>query len=153
MDLTENPEIVNWPKTHYVYIEKVGPFQETAPQAWQQVHKIVPEILEHHKITGYMSLYKIEGEKMTYRAGVALAAKPTTLPDGLRYTLFPGGKYSRFVLTGSFSNLPEASGRVCEIVIEKKIQRRNDFGIEHYVNDPRTTPEEKLVTEILVPTA
>lgn len=27
------------------------------------------------------------------------------------------------------------------------------FGItEHYVTDPRTTPEDKLVTEILVPT-
>jgi effector-binding domain-containing protein len=55
-------------------------------------------------------------------------------------------------LTGSYSNLPQASGRVFEIVSEKKIKLRDDYCIEHYVNDPRTTPEEQLVTEILIPT-
>ena len=57
----------------------------------------------------------------------------------------------KFVLTGSYSNLPQASGRVFEIVAEKKIQLRDDFCIENYTNDPRTTPEDKLVTEILLP--
>jgi effector-binding domain-containing protein len=70
----------------------------------------------------------------------------------MEYTLFEGGKYSRFVLTGSYSNLPEASGRVFEIVSEKKIRLREDYCIENYVNDPRTTPEEQWVTEILLPT-
>jgi effector-binding domain-containing protein len=40
---------------------------------------------------------------------------------------------------------------VFEIVAEKKIQLRDDYCIENYANDPRTTPEDKLVTEILVP--
>lgn len=31
MKLTEQPEIVTWPETHYVFIEKAGPFQTTAP--------------------------------------------------------------------------------------------------------------------------
>jgi len=48
--------------------------------------------------------------------------------------------------------LPEASGRVCEIVSEMKIPLREDYWIENYANDPRTTPEEQLVTEILIPT-
>jgi len=48
--------------------------------------------------------------------------------------------------------LPEASGRVFEMVEEKKIQMRDDFCIENYANDPRTTPEEQLITEILIPT-
>jgi effector-binding domain-containing protein len=30
---------------------------------------------------------------------------------------------------------------------------RGDFCIENYVNDPRTTPEEKLLTQILIPMA
>ncbi len=66
---------------------------------------------------------------------------------------FGGGKYSRFVLTGSYSNLPEASGRVWSIVADKQVPLRDDFAIENYMNDPRTTPEDKLMTEILVPTA
>ena len=148
--LTQEPEIVTWPETHYVFIEKIGPFQNTAPQAWQEVHPLVPRISEHNKITGYMSLYKV-GPKI-YRAGVSLAAEPKNLPENLRYEKFKGGKYSRFVLTGSYANLPEASRRVFEIVAEKETQMRDDFCIEHYANDPRTTPEDQLVTEILVPT-
>jgi effector-binding domain-containing protein len=55
-------------------------------------------------------------------------------------------------LTGSYAQLPEASGRVFEIVAEKKIQMRDAYCIENYANDPRTTPEDQLVTEILIPT-
>jgi effector-binding domain-containing protein len=150
LKLTEEPDIVTWPETHYVFVEKIGPFQETAPQAWQDLHPVVAQILEHNKITGYMSLYKVEPK--IYRAGVSLAAEPKNLPENLKYEKFKGGQYSRFVLTGSYANLPEASGRVFEIVTEKKIQMRDDYCIEHYTNDPRTTPEDELVTEILIPT-
>ncbi|HEX4021552.1 MAG TPA: GyrI-like domain-containing protein [Acidobacteriaceae bacterium] len=150
MQLTEEPEIVTWPEIHYVFIEKIGPFQESAPQAWQSLHPLVPAIAEHNEITGYTSLYKV-GPKI-YRAGVSLAAAPEDLPEGLAYTKFNGGKYSRFVLTGPYSDLPEASCRVSQIVSERKIQVRDDWCIENYVNDPRTTPEEQVITEILAPT-
>jgi TetR/AcrR family transcriptional repressor of nem operon len=149
--LTEVPEVMTWPETHYVFVEKVGPFQNTAPQAWQQLHQLVAKISEQNKITGYMSLYKIAPQ--IYRAGVALAAAPKDLPDAVSYEKFKGGKYSRFVLTGSFSNLPAACGRVFQLVAETKLQLRDDFNIENYVSDPRATPEEQLITEILVPTA
>jgi DNA gyrase inhibitor GyrI len=150
MKLTEEPQIVDWPETHYIFIEKTGPFQNTAPQAWQNFHQLVPAISEHNKITGYLSLYKV-GPKI-YRAGVSLAAEPKNLPEGVAYEKLKGGKYSKFVLTGSYAQLPQASGRVFEIVSEKKIQVRDDYNIENYVNDPRTTPEEQLVTELLIAT-
>ena len=151
MKLTEIPETVNWPETHYVFIEKIGPFQETAPQAWQSMHHLAPKIEEHNKVTGYMSLYKVEPK--VYRAGVSLDAEPKDLPEGVQYTKFHGGKYSRFVLTGAYANLPEACGRVFQIVADTKTQVRDDFCMENYVNDPRTTPEDQLITEILIPTA
>jgi DNA gyrase inhibitor GyrI len=150
MKLTEVPEIVTWPEAHYAFIEKIGPFQETAPQAWQAMHTLAPRIEEQNKITGYMSLYKVEPK--IYRAGVSLDAAPNNLPEGVEYTKFKGGKYSRFVLTGAYSNLPEACGRVFQIVADTKMQMRDDFCIENYVNDPRTTPEDQLITEILIPT-
>jgi effector-binding domain-containing protein len=78
--------------------------------------------------------------------------RPNNCPKAFNILQFKGGKYSRFVLTGSYSNLPQASGRVFEIVAEKQIQLRDDYCIENYANDPRTTPEEKLITEILVRT-
>src|SRR5258708_28641961 len=151
LQLTQQREIVTWPETYYIYVEKIGPFQDTAPRAWQEVHKLIPAISEHNRITGYTSLYKV-GPKI-YRAGVSLEAEPQNLPAGLQYTKFKGGRYSRFVLTGPYSNLPEASGRVFQMVSDQKIQTRDDFNIENYVNDPRTTPEAELVTQILIPTA
>lgn len=150
MNLTQEPTTVTWPETHYVFIEKVGPFMSTAPEAWTGLHALVPAIAEHNQITGYTSLYKI-GPKV-YRAGVSLAAPPKELPTGLAYEHFTGGKYSRFVLTGPFTDLPQASGRVWQIVAEKSIQLRDDFAIENYMNDPEKTPPEQLLTEILVPT-
>jgi effector-binding domain-containing protein len=150
MNLTQEPEIITWPETHYAFIESIGPFQSTAPQAWQNLQKLIPGLAENNKIVSFMSLYKV-GPKI-YRAGVVLAAAPENLPDGLSYEKFSGGKYSRFVLTGPYSDLPAASGRVFQIVAEEKLPVRDDFCIENYVNDPRTTEEEKLVTQILIPT-
>jgi effector-binding domain-containing protein len=149
MNLNETPALVTWPETHYVFLEKIGPFQTTAPAAWGTVPKLIPAISEHNQITGYMSLYKV-GPKI-YRAGVSLAAAPQQLPEGLAYEKFKGGKYMKFVLTGPYSDLPKASGRVFEIVAREKMRLRDDYCIENYTNDPRTTPEEKLVTEILLP--
>lgn len=150
MKLTETPEIVDWPETHYVFIEAVGPFMESAPKAWQALHALTAEIEKHNTITRYMSLYKREPQ--VYRAGHALAAAPRELPPGVQYEVFPGGKYSRFVLTGPFSDLPAASCRVFEIVEEKKIQQRDGYCIENYLDDPRVTAEDQLRTEILIPT-
>jgi DNA gyrase inhibitor GyrI len=42
---------------------------------------------------------------------------------------------------------------VFEIVAKNNMMLRMDFCIEHYVNNPQTTPEDRLITEILVPTA
>lgn len=151
MNLTENPEIVMWPETHYVFIEKVGPFDKNAPQAWQEVQPLITRISEYNKIVGFISLYKRAAK--IYRAGFSLATLPKNLPQGLIYEKFEGGKYSKFVLTGPYSDLPAASERVFEIAEEKKIQMRDDFCIENYVTDPKVTEEKKLITDILLPIA
>ena len=151
MNLTEQPEIVEWPETHYVFVEKTGPFMKIAPEVWQQAHSLRPLLAENNQITGYMSLYKMSPN--VYRAGFIVSERPVKLPSGLKYELFEGGEYSKFVLTGPYSDLPAASGRVFEFVSKNDLMLRMDFCIEHYVSNPQTTPEEKLITEILVPTA
>ena len=148
MNLNEFPKIVQWPETHYVFVERIGPFQTNAPEAWGRLHSLVGRIAEQNHITGYMSLYKVKTQ--VYRAGVSLSGTPVSLPDGVEYMKFAGGKYSGFVLTGPYSDLAEASGRVAAIA--SGMDLRDDYFIENYVNDPRTTPAEELVTEILVPT-
>lgn len=149
MNLTEQPEIVYWPETYYAFVERSGPFKENAPAAWQAAHGFAPDLTRHNRITGYMSLYKIP--QPLYRAGFALEAPPTDLPAGLKYEVFPGGKYAKFVLTGPYSQLPQASAQVCEMIEQQDLPTREDFYIENYVNTPGTTPESELITEILVP--
>jgi DNA gyrase inhibitor GyrI len=151
MQLTDTPEIVTWPETHYVFVEKRGPIPQNAPAAWQEFHRIAPQLSPENLVTGSLALYRMEPP--VYRAGVSVAAKPTTLPDGLEYGRFAGGKYARFRLTGPYSQLGQATTRVSEMVRETKMKLREDYHIEHYVNDPRHTPEQDLVTEILFPVA
>ena len=151
LHLTTKPDTISWPESHYVFIEKIGPFQNTAQQAWNELQNIIPKICEHNQITSYTSQYKVGPQ--IYRAGVSLAAEPRSLPAGVQHFKFQGGKYSRFILTGPYTNLPEASGRVFQLVAEQKIPLREDFYLENYVNDPNTTPEAELKTEILIPTA
>ena len=151
MNLTEHPEIVEWPETHYVFVEKVGPFLQNAPQAWAEAHKVIPALAEKNTVTGYISLYDMG--PMIYRAGVSLAAAPLEVPEDMRYEVFEGGKYSKFTLKGPYSQLGPATGRVFELVSQQGIALRSGFCIENYGNDPRVTPEAELISEILVPTA
>jgi DNA gyrase inhibitor GyrI len=90
-----------------------------------------------------------EVEPQIYRAGVPVAIKHGKLSSGLVYEEFRGGKYFRFILAGSYSNLPNACCRIFQVISDGKLPLRDDFNIENYVNDPRTTPEDQLITEIL----
>jgi|688.fasta_scaffold547311_2 effector-binding domain-containing protein len=153
MALNEKYDVLNFPATHYVYIEKIGPFHETAPKAWQEIHQFKEAIVKAGgKVTGAFSMYKVESQ--LYRAGFSVAEKPdSVLPEPLKYVFFEGGPYLRFVLTGSYMQLPKACGRVFEIVEKSKLQTTDNFYLENYVNDPFTTPESELKTEILLPTS
>ena len=103
------------------------------------------------KIIGRISPYKIHPE-MIYRAGCVVDSMPKTLPLGSLYTKLESGKYARFILTGTHNDLPAASGRVFDIVNRTEIKIRDAFYIENYVTDPKTSPDQPLVTEILIPT-
>jgi predicted transcriptional regulator YdeE len=151
MKLTESGDIVHWPQTHYVFVEKTGPIPEIAPQAWQAALSLASQLAEKNQIAWNMSLYRMNPS--VYRAGFVVPEKPVEVPAGLEYELFEGGKYSRFVLTGPYSDLPAATGQVFDIFAQRGMTLRGDFCIESYVSDPRTTPEDKLITEILIPTA
>ena len=151
IDLTREPGAIDFPAAHYVFIERVGNIPANAPQAWHTVEKFAGVLMPHNQITGAAALYKpAEG---IYRAGFLLAAAPVDLPAELTYEKINGGKYTRFTLRGPFDHLPEANTRAFGIAAEEKIPMRDDFFIEHYLTDPRTTPAHQNVTALLFPTA
>jgi predicted transcriptional regulator YdeE len=151
LHLTSEPETIDFPPAHYVFVERVGNIPANAPQAWHTAEKFAATLMQRNQITGAAAFYK--PTQGIYRAGFLLAASPADLPQGLTYEKMSGGKYARFTLTGPLDQLPEANSRAYAIVAEKKIALRDDFNIEHYLTDPRTTPAEQNVTAILLPKA
>lgn len=90
---------------------------------------------------------------MIYEAGVSVGESPAKLPNGLRERRIKSGKYARFLLTGPYSHIWMAFDRIFKTLAEKNVDLRPEFCIENYLNDPRTTPEDQLKTELLIPIA
>jgi len=142
---------VSFDAVHYVFVEKRGEFKETAPACWNEIVPQLPVIkAKNNEVKRIFSLYKIAPEKI-YAAGFGVAEEPKDLPAGIEHKLFKGGKYAQFVMTGGYKHLPQACGRAFEIVKEKNMKVRDDWYVEEYVNDPKETPEDQLITHILVP--
>jgi effector-binding domain-containing protein len=62
----------------------------------------------------------------------------------------PPGKAFKFVHRGPYSAMDDTYEAITNFLDEKGIDAKDLF-IEEYVTDPRTTPEEKLVINVLVP--
>lgn len=154
MNLSEF-ETVNRPLTHYVFIEKRGPFAEVAPPLWNELQPMLPK-LEQGQVREYLGVSGIDKSRagedaMIYQAGVSLASEPKKPLAGLQHRAIPSGKYARFLLTGPYGQIWMAFDRVFKTLAEKRVELRPEFCIENYLNDPRSTREEALLTEILVP--
>lgn len=157
MNLTLEFEPVFRPLTHYVFLEKRGPFAEVAPPLWNDLMAHIQgidqqEVREYLGVTGVDKTRPGE-DAMIYQAGVALSYKPADLPWGLQQKSIRSGKYARFLLTGPYSQIWMAFDRIFKTLAEKKVALRPEFCIENYLNDPRVTPEDQLRTELLVPIA
>jgi AraC family transcriptional regulator len=157
MNLSAEFEPVSRPLTHYVFLEKRGPFAEVAPPLWNDLMPLLGK-LDQQQVREYLGLSGIDRAKtgedtMIYQAGVALAQKPEKLPDGLHHRAIKAGKYARFLLTGPYSHIWMGFDRMFKTLSEKRVTLRPDFCIENYLNDPRVTPEDQLLTQLLVPIA
>lgn len=148
-------EIATRPLTHYVFMEKRGPFAEVAPPLWNELQPMVPR-LDQSQVREFLGVSGIDKNRagedtMIYQAGVGLASEPKKLLAGLQHRAIPSGKYARFVLTGPYTQIWQAFDQVFKTLAEKKVELRPEFCVENYLNDPRSTPEDQLLTEILVP--
>ena len=157
MNLTPNFETVTRPLTHYIFIERRGPFAEVAPPLWNDLMPLLQR-LDQQQIREYLGVSGIDKSRpgedaMIYQAGVGCAAAPQKLPEGLQHRAIKAGRYARFLLTGPYSQIWPAFDCIFKTLADKKVDLRPEFCIENYLNDPRVTPEEKLLTELLVPIA
>ena len=155
LNMTRELETLTLQPSILVYVEKLGAFPKTAPMAWKEFWSIAAGQLDRGQITSMGGLSRIDETKagdaaFIYQAGVFLREKPDSVPNGLQLRLLEEGKYARFLLTGSYSQLPAAYPFAFSVLEKAKVALRKDFCIERYHNSP-DTPEAKLKTEILIP--
>lgn len=158
MNLKPTFDIVQRPTTHYVFLEKHGPFAEVAPPCWEALFPLLRGQLDDAQIISFLGLSTIDktrkGEDgMIYQAGVGVATRPQKPLKGLQYKRIRAGSYARFLLTGSYSQIGVAFDRIFKTLAENNVQLRPEFCVENYLNDPKVTPEDQLKTEVLVPVA
>lgn len=157
MNLSAEFEPVDRPITHYVFLEKHGPFAEVAPPLWNDLLPLLGR-LDQQQVREYLGLSGIDKNRtgedtMVYQAGVTLAQPPNKLPEGFQHRTIKAGKYASFLLVGPYSHVWMAFDRIFKTLSEKHINLRPEFCIENYLNDPRVTPEAELQTQLLVPIA
>ena len=152
LNLTHEPETIDFPAAHYVFIERVGThsYQRSASlEDCRTLRRQTRPVQPNHRSCRILQTRL--GESI-----VQVSSSPLhqpIFPLSLTYEKLAGGKYARFTLTGPFDRLPEANTRAFGIVAEKNIALRDDFNIEHYLTDPANTPADQNVTAILFPTA
>jgi AraC-like DNA-binding protein/DNA gyrase inhibitor GyrI len=156
INLSPKHDMVSRPALHYVFLQKTGPYGEVAPASWNEFFRLQGGAIRPEEIRGVLGRSAVDKDKpgeeaMIYQAGFAVAAKPAAIPKGLQYREIKAGKYARFLLTGSYSQISPAFSQVFRNLSENSVALREDYCVENYLNDPRNTPEEQLVTEILVP--
>jgi AraC family transcriptional regulator len=158
MNLTKDFEIVTRLTTHYVFLEKHGPFGEVAPPTWDEMFPLMAKQVDRAGIKEFLGLSGVDRKKlgedaMIYQAGVALSQPPSAKLQGLQYRRIESGKYARFLLIGPYPLIWNAFDQIFKTLAEKKVELREEYCVENYLNDPRVTPEDQLQTELLIPVA
>jgi DNA gyrase inhibitor GyrI len=156
VNLTGTPEIIMTQPAFLVYLEKIGSFSKTAPSAWKEFWSIADGQFDQDQIAGMAGLSRIDYTKtgddvFIYQAGVTLKSKPAQIVQGLQSRELESGKYARFLLTGSYAQLPAAYPKAFSILEALKLEIRDEFCVEKYLNTPQETSEDRLKTEILIP--
>jgi AraC-like DNA-binding protein/DNA gyrase inhibitor GyrI len=158
LNMNLKPEIISRPVVHYVYRQATGPFAEVAPPTWNQLFPLLAGKFGDDQIREFLGLSTIDKSKqgeeaMVYQAGVGLASKPAEVPKSLEYRKIEAGKYAQFMLTGPYSQIWIAFSQIFRTLSESGVALREGYCIENYLNDPKSTPEDQLLTAILVPIA
>jgi len=149
-------EIKKMPEQRVAAVRHVGPYNQIG-QAFGRLGEIAgPAGLFTNPNAAMIALYHDDPEstpadELRSDAGVAVASG-VALPNELAEHRLPAGRYAKTVHVGSYETLGDTWARFLgEWLPESGERLRDGPSYERYVNDPRTTPKERLITEIYVP--
>jgi AraC family transcriptional regulator len=147
--------VVNRQPVNVAFVRHVGLYEECGP-AWRKLSEwaapkglLGPETVpigichDNPEVT--------PPDRLRYDACITLAA--ALEPEGeVGVQEIPGGDYASASFRGPYSGLKEVWRAVFEDWLPQSGRRFRDAPcFEIYLNDPRTTPPEELLTEVYVP--
>lgn len=92
--------------------------------------------------------YTYDPQQMTFRAGFSVSPDDAAKAEGgIKADATPAGKTLAFTHIGSYATLRDSYGEMMKHVEENGLTLRAPTW-EVYVNDPRTTSEEELRTDV-----
>ena len=148
-------KMVDVEKTPYLYQERTCSMDpQDISAAMGEVFQNVWAFIAEKKITpagGPLSVYSTyDPQKMTFRSGFAVSADDAAKADGaVKAGTLPAGEVLHFTHVGPYAKLRDSYGEMMKYLEEKNLTVGAPTW-EIYVDDPQTTPEEKLRTEIYV---
>ena len=151
-------EIKQMPEQRVAAVRHLGPYNEIG-EAFGRLGAIAgPAGLLTQPGAAMIALYHDDPEstptdQLRSDAGVAVPGD-VELPGELAEHRLPAGRYAKTVHAGGYEKLGDTWARFLgEWLPESGEQLGSGPSYERYVNDPTTTPKDKLLTEIYVPIA
>ena len=150
-------EITRMPEQRVAAVRHVGPYNQIgeASAAWRDRR---PGRLVREPDAAMIALYHDDPEatpadQLRSDAGIGVTSD-ARLPRELAEQRLPAGRYAKTVHVGEYEKLADIWARFLgEWLPESGERLGSGPSYERYVNDPRKTPKDKLVTEIYVPIA
>jgi effector-binding domain-containing protein len=145
---------VTLPEKTIVYLTGTGTWDtayETLVEALRTVHEYVDRRGLKPDGEAMMIYTGADDTGFEYKAAVPVMGAFDNPPKGdLGVGPAPTGKAYKFVHRGAYDGMENLYEAITNFFDEKNIQPGELF-IERYVTDPRTTPEDELVIEVIFP--
>jgi effector-binding domain-containing protein len=156
--ISEKPEMYVSKDEFYLYLEKNGPFDQSAGEAWREFHK-VHSTMQLKMQPNHMQAYSIMDEskqgddKYTYQAGLTFDKKVDNVPPELKIRPVKAGKtYASFTYKGPYDGLKQAYPAALAALPKNGLKlQKNELIMERYLNTPQDTKPEDLMTVLLFP--
>lgn len=145
---------ITLPEKTIVYLSDTGTW-DTAYETLVEAIRTVYEFVERRGLKpdgDPMMIYTgADDTGFEYKAAVPIMGPFDNPPKGdLGVGPAPTGKAYKFLHRGAYDGMENLYEAITNFLDEKNIQP-GDFFIERYVTDPRNTPEDELVIEVIFP--